>query len=199
MSSAIAAVVLGVSACACVAQQTIEVQQLFAQLPNQMTGQQASARLKSLALGSEETRRYLALKLPELFADPSQNQFTLEYAFRLAGDLKIVETMPAVLRWFDRSGAFGATTLTQSERLNDDPVAKALVQFGEPAIKPVSRLLENTDSTPYMRRRAASILFNMNLKQADQILASQAQVERDPDLKLYIQSRLDARAKKTTP
>ena len=102
----------------------------------------------------------------------------------------MVETMPALLKWFDRSGAFGSSTFTEVERLDNDPVAKALVNFGEPAIEPVRHFLENTNSTRELRTRAASILFNMNLKEADQVLASQVAVEKDPELKLYIQKRL---------
>jgi len=190
ISSAIVAMVLSLSAGQAVAQPTPEVQKLFGQLTNGVMGQRAGARLKTLAQGSGETRKYLVLKLPELFADPSQDPFTLDHAFRLAGDLKMVETMPALLKWFDRSGAFGSSTFTEVERLDNDPVAKALVNFGEPAIEPVRHFLENTNSTRELRTRAASILFNMNLKEADQVLASQVAVEKDPELKLYIQKRL---------
>ena len=196
---AIVAIVLGANAYGLSAAQTGQkVQQLFAQLQNAKTSNDAAARLKVLAENSAEARQYLVNQLPVLTAN-SQPQFWGNTVWRnsvgLAGDLRIVETVPILVKLLDSENRGGPVTFAMQENLDTDPVGKALVKIGEPALGPVRSVLENKDKSQMTRLRAAHVLYNMNSINADQALAHDLQSESDPRVKMSIEGRLNARKK----
>ncbi|SRR5258708_1402718 len=198
ISSAIVAVVLSASAHDFgAAQPAQQVQQLFAQLQDATTSGEAFVHLKALAESSADARQYLAMNLPGLIAKTSQAP-VLRNSIRLAGNLRIAEAVPILVKLLDQYPGGGPTTITETMRLDTDPVAKALAEIGEPAVGGVRNILENSTNSQSMRMRAALILSNMNSKQADQVLALDLQSERDPRVKGLIQSQLREHEKKSS-
>lgn len=179
------------------AQNAQEVQQRFAQLRDATTSDEASVQLKILVGSNADARLYLAKELPGLISttsqDPSQDKVWLN-CVHLAGELKIEETIPVLVKLFDpvRYSSSFLSTMTSRNRLDDDPVAKALVKIGQPAIGPVSGILEDKDKGQHTRMRAALVLYNMNLPDADAALAHDLQTETDPRVRSFIEARLKA-------
>ena len=186
------------------AQPAQEVQQLFAQLQDAKTSNDAAVRLKVLAESSADAMQYLAMQLPQLITKTSQSEVWLN-SVRLAGDLRIAETVPILVKLFDgeshlnfvtpESPVSFTTTMTERDRLDNDSVGKALAKIGEPAIEPVRNILENNSNSQSMRLRAAHVLYNMNSTSADAALAHDLQSETDPRVKSSIEARLKARKK----
>ncbi len=196
--SAIVAVVLSASAHGFgAAQPAQEVQQLFTQLQNPATSGEASDHLKALAENSADARQYLATKLPGLLANTSQDPVVLRDSIRLAGNLRIAETVPILMQWLDRYPGGGTITITRVMKLDSDPVGKALAEIGEPGLAAVRSILEDTSNSQSMRMRAALILSNINSQHANQVLALHLQGERDPRVKELIQSQLREHEKKS--
>ena len=184
------------------AQPAQEVQQLFAQLQDAKTSDDAAARLKMLAESNADSRQYLATQLPALIAREASGARSiwvinpvLLNSIRLAGDLTIAEAVPVLVQSLDTVKPAGPTTLAETDRLDNDPVGKALAKIGEPAIGLVRNILENNNNNQSMRLRAVLVLYNMNSSAADQVLARQLQSETDPRVKLVIESRLKAHQK----
>jgi HEAT repeat protein len=201
ISSAIVAIVLSANAHGYSAAQTAkEVQQLFVQLQDAKTSNDAAVRLKILAESSAEARQYLVDQLPGIITT-SQPQIwensVWRNSLRLVGDLKIVETVPILVKLLDSENRGGPVTIGMQEDLDTDPVGQALVKIGEPALGPVRSVLENKDKSQSVRLRAVHILYNMNSIDADQALSQHLQSEGDPRVKASIQWRLQMR-KKTT-
>jgi hypothetical protein len=186
------------------AQPAQEAQQLFTQLQDATTSDEAFVRLKAMAEHDKDARRYVAAQLPGLITNTSQGDVWAN-SVRLAGELKVAETVPVLMKLFDgesqvhfstpESHVTFLTTMTSRARLDNDPVGKALAKIGEPAISPVRSLLENKDNGQYMRLRAVLVLHNMNLPDADQVLNHQLQSETDPRVRLFIELRLQAHEK----
>jgi hypothetical protein len=199
ISSAIVAIVLGANAHGYSAAQTAqEVQQLFVQLQDAKTSNDAAVRLKVLAESSAEARQYLVNQLPGLITTsqpPIWENSVWRNSLRLAGDLRIVETVPILVKLLDSESRGGPVTFAELEDLDTDPVGKALVKIGEPALGPVRSVLENKDKSQSIRLRAVHILYKMNSTDADQALAQDLPSESDPRVKASIQSRLQMRKK----
>ena len=81
--------------------------------------------------------------------------------------------------------------MTSRNRLDDDPVAKALVKIGQPAIGPVSGILEDKDKGQHTRMRTALVLYNMNSPEAVAALAHDLQTETDPRVRSFIKAHKD--------
>lgn len=180
------------------AQTAQEVQQRFEQLHDSTTSDEASVQLKALAGSNVDARLYLAKELPELISKTSEDHSQFKVwlnSVHLAGELKIEETIPVLVKLFDpaRYGGSALSTMTSRSRLDNDPVAKALVQIGQPAIGPVSGILEDNDKGQYTRMRAALVLYNMNSPEANAALAHDLQTETDPRVRSFIEARLKAR------
>lgn len=171
-----------------------ELPQLVTQLQDPATSDEASIQLKTLAGNDATARRSLTKELPELISktadDHSQFKVWLN-SVRLAGELKIEESIPALVILFEppRYIPSAVSTMTSRNTFANDPVAKALVLIGRPAIVPVSGILENSKDQ-YTRLRAALVLFNMNLPDADAAVAHDLQSENDPRVRSFIESRL---------
>lgn len=175
-----------------------EVQQRFAQLHDATTSDEASVQLKALAGNNADARLYLAKELPGLISktsqDPSQDKVWLN-CVHLAGELKIEKTIPVLVTLFDpaRYSRSAVSTMTSRTTFANDPVAKALVQLGQPAIGSVSGILEDKDKGQQTRMHAALVLYNMNSPDADAALVHDLQTETDPRVRSFIEGRLKAR------
>jgi HEAT repeat protein len=180
------------------AQTAPELQQLVTQLQEATTSDEASVQLKALAGSNANARRYLAKELPEIISktseDHSQYKVWLD-SVRLAGELKIEESIPVLVTLFEpaRYSPSAISTMTSRATFANDPVAKALVQLGQPAIGALSGILENKEKDQYTRLRAALVLYNMNSPDADAALAHNLQTETDPRVRSFIEGRLKAR------
>jgi len=73
-------------------------------------------------------------------------------------------------------------------RLDDDVVAKALSQVGEPSLVVVSEISKDTDSGT--RRRAVLILINMNLPSSRKMLKDHLDKETDERIRYLIDRNL---------
>ena len=180
------------------AQTAQEVQQRFAQLQDASTSDEASVQLKALAGNNPDARLYLAKELPGLISRTSQNlsqDKVWSNCVHLAGELKIEETIPVLVKLFDpiRFSGSPVSTMTSRSRFDDDPVAKALVKIGQPTIGPVSGILEDKDKGQLTRMRAALVLYNINLPNADAALAHDLQTETDVRVLSMIERRLKTR------
>jgi len=184
------------------AQTAPELQQLVTQLHDPATSDEASTQLKALAGSNADARRHLANELPGLISkssqDPSQYKVWIN-SVQLAGELKIEQTIPVLVSLFDpvRYSRTAVSTITSRARLDDDPIAKALVRVGQPAIGPVSGILEGKDRVQHTRLRAALVLYNMNSPEADAALVHDLQTETDPRVRSYIEERLKGHPKTT--
>jgi len=68
--------------------------------------------------------------------------------------------------------------------LNDDVVAKALAEIGDPSLPAVKGFLKSAD--PKMRRRAVLILTNINSSASRSLLQDHLPGETDPGIKNLI-------------
>jgi hypothetical protein len=110
-------------------------------------------------------------------------------AVRLSGKLKVSEAIPALTQAFSRNGGISAnTTMTQAADLEDDPVAKAFSEIGEPAVTVVSGLLRDGDRRN--RKRAVRILLNMHSPASRDVLKAHLEHENDPGIRRLIENNL---------
>jgi hypothetical protein len=193
-SSVVLSIVLGASAhCSSVAQPTRDEQQLFAQLRNVKTTDAAYVHLKAIARSNPSVRQYLVTNLPASIPDDLSQSLIWSNSVgansvRLAGDLRIAEAVPILMKSLDNNLAKpgGFATFAIVAELNNDPVAKALSQIGEPALRPVSDRLKNNSNSQKERVRAVEILNYMDSAGADQALVEQLKSENDPVVKATI-------------
>jgi hypothetical protein len=180
------------------AQTAQEVQQRVAQLQDATTSDEASVQLKALGGNNPDARLYLAKELPGLISKTSQNlsqDKIWSNCVHLAGELKIEETVPVLVKLFDpvRYSGSPVSTMTSRSRFDADPVAKALVNIGQPTIGPVSEILEDKDKGQHTRMRAALVLYKINSPNADTALTHDLRTETDPRVRSLIEARLKAR------
>src|ERR1700739_1704824 len=110
-------------------------------------------------------------------------------AVRLAGQLKLETAIPALIQsllgrnqvpvWaYDKPGPVGASTFSRNARLENDIVARALADIGDPAVPAVAYVLANGD-TRVLRVRAAWILININTPAARKAMSDALESARD--------------------
>jgi HEAT repeat protein len=137
-----------------------EISALFRQLESRKTTDSARAQLLQLGRSDPKARRYLAIHLPPLIAGDPRSQTDNEFIRRqwvnavlLAGDLKLVEAVPALAKQIDiRSTPLNLNT--------DSPARHALCRIGDPAIPSVQRLLN--DGNQEQRGSALEVLEEMD-------------------------------------
>ena len=135
-------------------------------------------------------RQQAAERLPEMINKPDINEIWLN-AVRLAGKLKVLETVPSLQKAFLR-GQLGrpvATTMGAEGLLNDDVVAKALSEIGDPTLPAVSGFLKS--AAPKMRRRAVLILMNIDSSASRSLLLEHLPSETDPRIRGLIKQWQD--------
>lgn len=173
----------------CAAQNVSNASRLFIQLGQPSTTDRAARQIVQAASKDPDVRQYVVERLPGMIDKPEVDKVWLN-AVRLAGKLKASETIPSLQKAFSRGqlGRPAATTLGAEMQLDDDVVAKALSEIGEPSIPAVRDFLNSDDHT--VRRRAVLILLNMNASEARKALQEHLQRESDPRIKNLIESGL---------
>lgn len=171
------------------AQRPPDVSSLFAQLGQANTTDRATRQILQFAGKYPDVRQYMVEKLPGMIDKKEIDKVWLN-AVRLAGRLKASETVPSLQRAFSRGqlGRPAGTTLGAEMQLDDDVVAKALAEIGEPSLPAVRVFLKSSDQKD--RRRAVLILLNMDAPDARKLLQEQLPRETDPRIKDLIESGL---------
>lgn len=172
-----------------VAQNAPDIGTLFAQLNHSDTTDRAASRILTAASKDPEARQYVAQKLPKMIDKPETDEVWLN-AVRLAGQLKVWEAILSLIHSMPRGRLGGpqVTTFGTYMRLDDDIVAKALSQIGDPAVPAVTELLNRRDRE--VRRRAVLILTNIGSAAAHKALQDRLPKETDPRVKDLIEGGL---------
>jgi HEAT repeat protein len=176
-------------------QQSPEIRKLFAQLNEPSTTDMAAHQILEVAAKDATARQYIVRKLPDMIIKQKPEDEVWQNAVRLAGKLKSSEAIPSLLNALSLGPAGGPmnTTFGVQMRLEDDIVAKALSEIGDPAISAVERLLSNEDKKT--RRRAVLILRNMDSPAARKVLQERLPHENDQIIKELIETGLSEPAR----
>jgi hypothetical protein len=133
-----------------------------------------------------------AEKLPGMIDSSDMDEIWLN-AVRLAGRLKVLETIPSLQKAFSLGrldiGRPAVMTFGTEVALGDDAVAKALAEIGDPSLPAVRGFLKSGD--PKMRRRAVLILMNINSSASRSLLQEHYPNENDPKISKLIQQWQD--------
>jgi hypothetical protein len=171
---------------------------LYDQLLQPSETNSAAQQIHDLAAKDATARDYLAHKLPTMISAnakgdwQSVNLMWLN-AVRLAGQLRLETAIPALLQsllgrnqvpvWaYDKPGPVGASTFSRDARLENDIVARALADIGDPAVPAVAYVLANGD-TRILRLRAAWVLINIDTPAARKAMSDVLKVETDPGIR----------------
>jgi HEAT repeat protein len=171
------------------AQRVQDIRTLFAQLNQSSSTDRAARHILQAASKDSSAREYVVQKLPEMIDKLETDKVWLN-AVRLAGQLKALEAIPSLQQAMSRGPLGGAsyTTLGMQMRLEDDIVAKALSQIGDPAIPAIASLLGNGDEAT--RMRVVLILSTIGSPAARKVLRDWLPHETDPRIKDLIESGL---------
>jgi hypothetical protein len=136
------------------AQARPDVADLFRRMQSSKTNDGAARQLLVLGYSDPKARRYLAAHLPLVIAEgpkyfPGQSDPKPEWfdEVRLAGELRMVETAPALAKWISVRTGDGISTLSSAASLEDNPAGTALIQIGDPAIPALQGLLQQGNQT----------------------------------------------------
>ena len=176
------------------------VQQLFRELQSGPTCNQAESELRELGSADSNARHFLALHLPALIeADPTPTQQERDRgepvkpawrdAVRLAGELKIVEAVPALAKWITISTSPAVSLGIGEEALVDSPAGQALVQIGDPSVPILQTKLSLGDQRE--RYHAAYVLNAIDSRNADKALSKYVADGRDRHLAELIRNVLE--------
>jgi HEAT repeat protein len=157
-----------------------------------------------MAKNDSTARDFLAGKLPSLIVDrlPPLDGRTASpvwlNAVRLAGQLKIVEAVPALTQALSRPQMCGAydskgsgcssSTFATDARLDNDIVGRALADIGDPSVPVLADILSKGDFRA--RLRAIWILWNINSPAAQKAMRDHLPSESDPQLSGLIEKSL---------
>jgi HEAT repeat protein len=181
--------VLGLGSVA-VAQDTAHLESLLAKLGDSKAAKGASAELETLSKEDPVSRQYIANRLPSLIEIAAKGDLQLWISsLQLTADLKIVEAVPVLAELLRNDNQGVVTSFGAHAILYDDPVAKALSEIGDPAVQSVAKLFEDGDAPT--RRRAAVVLSNIGSPAARESLRRQIDNEPDPELKAFMQSKVN--------
>jgi hypothetical protein len=187
LNSTIGALLL-MSSFAFAAQHESRIEAAFKQLQVPATTDQAAKDLLALSKANPAARKYLVEHLPTMIErDPKTVGDSWLNAVRLAGELKLSETAPALVKWinFQTGGMVGMAIW---ERLDNYPAGKALSQIGDPAVPTLEGVLQNgTEEERSVAIRALSLIHSSAAK-----AALEAQLDQQkPKTKEFIKSALD--------
>lgn len=170
---------------------TPDIQVLFQELQETTTTNEATVKLAKLGRENRTAREYLAVHLPPLIenlpalaakiAPGAVRADVAGNVIQLAGDVKLREAVPALVKVLPKDEPGGSFTMGSWERLENDPIGKVLAKIGDASVIPVSRLLGDPDSDT--RWRAALILLNIGSPVARRALRSHIPKEQDPNLR----------------
>jgi hypothetical protein len=174
------------------------VQRLFRQLQSTQTSDQAAVKLLELGNADASARRFLAAHLPVLIdADPRDrrpDRTTLlrpEWcnAARLAGELRLVEAAPALVRRISYRTS-SLMTSSRAEGLTTSPAGTALLQIGDAAIPALRQALKQSESNPKMD--VVYALLQINSPRARALLRDYASSVLNAETREFIHNRLEA-------
>ena len=159
--------------------------ELFAELESEKTADQAGMQLRKLAKSDPAARQYLATNLPALVEHgPKAHLAAWRNAVQIAGDLRLVEAVPALAKWLGLDTGPGFGTLAEEARLDRNWPGKALVQIGDPSVPSVQNVLEH--GTSRERWTAAFVLDNIGSQRARAALREHRADEPDESLRSFI-------------
>jgi HEAT repeat protein len=167
------------------------VELAFSQLKDEGTANQAANRLQTMAKSNPNVQAYLSTNLPPVIEEHTRGNVWLN-AVRLAGDLKIVSAVDALVAALGENNKGGPLTFAEEDRLDNDPPAKALAEIGDPAVPAVAHALESPDKS--IRWRAARALGNVKSPSARTALMDHLANEPDARLRAFIQDAIDRSA-----
>jgi HEAT repeat protein len=180
--------------CTAVAQVASKADDLLRQLGSPETSARAAESLIRLGSSDQTARAYISLRIPALiYSDPDVNFSEWSNAVRIAGELKIAQASKALGTWVgDRRLWPPETELSDGYTLRNDPAAKALSQIGNPAIPTLVVVLNGNVRA---RRSAVRALEIIGTARAIAALRKHEPLEKDDDLKSYIDDVLAAHDK----
>jgi hypothetical protein len=178
----------GVAFVGTVAQAVQSVDSLLGDLAKPQTTAQAGAALLKMAEAQPSLLDELSNVLPNLILN-STDIGVVQSEAALAGKLKLVSAVPALIQLLDRPNRReGTRTFTRAAELYDDPVGRALGDIGNPAVKSLAAPLESTHVAT--RQRAARILIFINTSESLSVLSQHIGRETDDHLKGYMAASL---------
>ena len=158
----------------------------------------AVPEILEMAKNDSTAREFLAGKLPSLIVnqlphDEGAVSPVWANAVRLAGQLTIVEAVPALTKALSRQPMFGGydkkdrsdVTLGMEGHLDFDIVGRALADIGDPSVPVIADILSK-GAFPE-RRRATWILININSPAAQKAMRDHLPSENDPEVRRLIQ------------
>ena len=174
------------------AQSTPKAATLFQQLQVDRTSKEAEQQLLNLAKSDRTVRTYLVAHLPPLIEmgpyPPGSNSPspapTWRNAATLAGELKIVEAVPALAKFIAERSSGPTETLSQESNLTAYPAGLALVKIGDPAVPAIGEVLERGNL--FERVRAIYALNLIGSSKAKAVLSQHAPHEPDEGLRDFI-------------
>jgi HEAT repeat protein len=180
--------------CTAVAQVASKADDLLRQLGSPETSARAAESLIRLGSSDQTARAYISVRIPALiYSDPDINFSEWSNAVRIAGELKIAQASKALGTWVgDRRLWPPETELSDGYTLRNDPAAKALSQIGNPAIPTLVVVLNGNVRA---RRSAVRALEIIGTARAIAALRKHEPLEKDDDLKSYIDDVLAAHDK----
>lgn len=179
-------------------QRTPEISNLFAQLNEPSTTDMAAHQILLVAAKDATARQYIVEKLPDMINKQKPEDAVWQNAVHLAGQLKAPEAIPSLVKALSlgRVGGPMNSTFETQMRLDDDIVAKALADIGDPAIPAVRNLLAAGDKAT--RRRAVLILRNMYTPAAHKALQERLPHETDQIIRELIETGLSESTRGST-
>lgn len=171
------------------AQQSADPAALFRQLQAPGTTNEATVALLKQGATQVSVRRYLGSGLPPLIEAgwKSSSWQVWKNEVRLAGELKITETAPALAKWISLDSV-GETSAGQFERLQTNPAGKALAQIGDPAIPSLVSVLGT--GTVRERRSAYFALNLIDSPSAKAAMRDRLDSEDDASLRDFLEKAL---------
>ena len=167
-------------------QRPISAEALFEKLQSERTSRAAYEQFLKTGKRHSDLRKYLTDRLPEkIAAGPGDHPTVWENDVLLAGHLRIVEAIPALVQQLDQRIPQDLSGLSNEELLRDFPAGAALGELGEPAIPALSSVLETSG---YQKRWVAIRALNLiGARAATEALSRHLPSESDPKLKDYME------------
>jgi hypothetical protein len=170
------------------AQEPSDLQALFQQFQSPQTSDRATRQIIDLAKTNPNVKPYLAKHLPAVIEKRTASfEICWTNAARLAGELKIVETAPALAKYIGPADS-GVSTMSERARLDGNPAVKALLQIGDPAIPALKEVL--AQGSVIERNYTIATLKSIGSPAAKSALREHLKRETDPVLRERIQAAL---------
>lgn len=169
-------------------QQKVDLHALISELGQPQSTDWAARKAKLVGMQDASARQALIPPICQLLKR-SESDEVWRNAVRLAGSLRITEAVPLLGQAFSR-GRIGSlnTGFNDQFTLDNDLVARALADIGNPAIAIASNFLKT--GGPRDRVRAIEILRKINSHEARDVLRDHLPEEKDAHLRALIENYL---------